>query len=92
MTDEPEFVSLLKFPCDFPIKVMGKNTPDFEDIVLNIVRRHFPTIDVNTSISQRLSKDATYIALTIVVSAQSKEQLDKLYLEITATPEVLMSF
>ena len=41
MNDE----SLLQFPCDFPIKVMGVGDPDFRRLVVELVRRHAPDLD-----------------------------------------------
>ena len=37
-TSEPE--SLLAFPCDFPIKVMGETQPGFAQAVMSVVLRH----------------------------------------------------
>ena len=82
--------SLLKFPCEFPIKVMGKATPEFEEAVHHIVLHTFPTIDL-TTISKRYSKDHHYLSLTITVHAESRAQLDKIYRELTACTDVLMA-
>ena len=32
--------TLLEFPCDFPIKAMGKAAEDFDSHVVQIVRNH----------------------------------------------------
>lgn len=90
MTDENETSSPLTFPCDFPIKVMGKSTAAFEEKVINIILHTFPTIDLGT-VTRRYSKDNNYLALTVVVHAESKAQLDQVYQALTDAEEVLMS-
>ena len=81
--------SLLKFPCEFPIKAMGYANDDFQDQVLNIVKKHAPDVDAST-FSARPSKDGKYLAVTITIQAQSQSQLDNIYLDLNACDEVVM--
>jgi uncharacterized protein len=83
MADE----SLLKFPCDFPLKVMGRRSDDFRSIVLGIVQKHAGPIDPG-NIEERPSKDGNYLSLTVTFAAQSREQLDALYRELTSCESV----
>lgn len=80
--------SPLKFPCDFPIKIVGRPTPEFETFVYATAHKHFPNLAEN-AFQQRFSKDKSYLAITVIVAAQSKEQIDNFYLELTANKEVL---
>jgi uncharacterized protein len=80
----------LKFPCDFPIKIVGVANDEFEISVLTIFRQHFPDLS-ETAISARHSRDNKYLSLTVTVHAHSKEQLDKLYQDLTACEQVLMA-
>jgi hypothetical protein len=82
--------SFLQFPCDFPIKIMGKSTSDFEIFVFTTLHKHFPALP-ESAIQQRLSKDGTYLAITVIVPATSKDQLDAVYRELTSNKEVLMA-
>ena len=82
--------SILTFPCDFTVKVMGKYNSLFEETVTRIVKNHFPAITDN-AFSKRPSKDNNYLALSITVVATSKEQLDALYQELSSEPLVLMA-
>jgi putative lipoic acid-binding regulatory protein len=82
--------SLLKFPCDFPIKVMGKNQPGFAALVTALVRHHAPDLD-ERQVQSRVSNGARYLALTITVRATSREQLDAIYRDLTACDEVAMA-
>ena len=79
MSDE----TLLSFPCDFPLKIMGAAIPEFRARVLEIVLRHAPDLDTATVV-ERPSTGGRYLSLTVVVNARSREQLDALYRELTA--------
>lgn len=84
---QPE--SLIEFPCDFTLKIVGKSQGDFEKIVLAIVHEHFPNVS-DKQVQKKFSKDQTYLSLSVTVYATSKPQLDALYLALTSTKEVLM--
>lgn len=81
--------SALAFPCDFPIKVMGRKEPGFAQTVTGIVRKHAPDFDPAT-VEMRPSRQATYLSVTCVVRATSREQLDALYRELCDHPSVVM--
>lgn len=81
--------SLLTFPCDFPLKVIGRHSDDFRSLTLGIVQKHVGTIAPD-QIEERVSKDGTYLSLTCTFSASSREQLDALYRELTACERVLV--
>jgi len=81
--------TLFNFPCDFPLKVMGRRTDDFRSLVLGIVQKHVGTVAV-ANIEERPSKDGNYLSLTCTFSAQSREQLDALYRELTSCERVLI--
>jgi putative lipoic acid-binding regulatory protein len=82
-------VSIIEYPVDFPIKVMGKNAPGFAQAVTAIVVRHAPDFDPAT-IEMRPSRKNTYLSLTFVIRATSREQLDALYTELSGHPMVAM--
>ncbi len=85
----PDDASPLVFPCQFPIKVMGENTPGFEAEVVMVARRHIPSLGEG-AIRSRPSRNAKYLAITITFTATSREQLDALYLDFNALPAVRM--
>lgn len=82
--------STLVFPCDFIIKVFGQASPEFEIAVLSIIRKYIPDLRED-AIKNRNSKDGKYLALTISIHVDSREQLDHIYRELTANPLVLMA-
>jgi putative lipoic acid-binding regulatory protein len=79
--------TLLDFPCDFPIKIMGVHSDDFAQIVVEIVLRHAPDFAAD-SVEMRASSGGKYLSVTCTVRATSKPQLDDLYRELTAHPLV----
>lgn len=85
----PEKESLLKFPCDFPIKVMGKAGLEFQALALNIIRKHVPDLS-EAAIQTRYSKDNNYIALTVTINAKNQAQLDAIYQELSQHKDVMM--
>lgn len=88
MCDEDE--SPLKFPCDFPIKAMGKTGCDLDITVVEIVRRHAPGLSEG-AIHTRDSKQGNYIAVTVVVRATSRAQLDAIYQDLVDHDDVIMA-
>ena len=81
--------TLFEFPCDFPLKVLGRRSDDFRSIVLGIVQKHAGDIDPQ-QIEERPSRDGNYLSLTCTFAAQSREQLDALYRELTSCERVLV--
>ena len=84
MTEPPP---LLEFPCDFPIKIMGRRVDGYAQAVLAIVQRHAPDFD-GATVEMRASKQGGYLSLTCTVRATSRAQLDALYRELSAHPLV----
>jgi putative lipoic acid-binding regulatory protein len=82
--------SLQEFPSDFPIKVMGRQGSELRTVTQEIVERHAGKLP-DTSIRTRTSADGNFLALTYTVNAQSREQLDDIYRELTACKLVLMA-
>jgi hypothetical protein len=79
--------TLIEFPCDFPIKIMGARVEGFAQAVVEVVLRHDEGFDA-ASVEMRPSSKGNYLALTCTVRAHSQTQLDALYRELTAHPMV----
>ncbi|MBK7684880.1 MAG: DUF493 domain-containing protein [Rhodocyclaceae bacterium] len=75
--------TLIEFPSDFPLKIMGDAAPDFAQQVLAVVLRHAPDFDP-ASMEMRPSSGAKYLSLTCTVRATSQSQLDALYIDLSA--------
>lgn len=83
----PPEQSLIEYPSDFPIKVMGKQHPQLAQVLTELVLQHDPAFDAAT-VEMRPSKAGNYIGLTFTVRATSREQLDALYRELHGHPMV----
>jgi len=81
---------LITFPTDFPIKIFGLATDQFEIEVLSIIKNHTPNL-AETALKLRSSKEGKYLAITVSVPVESQEQLDTIYRALTASPHVLMA-
>lgn len=79
--------SLLEFPCDFPLKIMGATREGFAQAIVEIVLKHAPDFDA-AGVEMRPSKAGNYLSLTCTIRAVSKPQLDALYRELTSHPWV----
>jgi putative lipoic acid-binding regulatory protein len=79
--------TLLQFPCDFPIKVMGRRQDGFAQAMLEVVLRHAPDFDAAV-MEMRPSAKGNYMSLTCTIRAVSRAQLDALYAELSAHPLV----
>jgi putative lipoic acid-binding regulatory protein len=89
-TKSEEHISLLEFPCRFPIKAMGKNTEDFEALVTGIVLKH-AQLWPDEVITATPSKKGNYVSITAIIEAQSQQQLDAIYQELTDSDQVKMA-
>jgi putative lipoic acid-binding regulatory protein len=86
MATEP---SLIAYPCEFPIKIMGRTEPGFAQAIVELVTRHAPDLDART-VEMRTSKKHRYLSITCTIRATSREQLDELYRELCDHPAVVM--
>ncbi len=89
MTETPK-QPLMTFPCDFTIKVFGNATDEFEAAALSIVHKHAPNLS-GRAIQTNMSANGKYKALSITVNVDSREQLDQIYRDLTASPQILMA-
>jgi putative lipoic acid-binding regulatory protein len=87
VADQAPAETLLEFPCDFPLKIMGLADAALAQVVLAVVVRHAPGFD-GASMEMRASSGGKYVSLTCTIKATSKAQLDALYMELTAHPLV----
>jgi putative lipoic acid-binding regulatory protein len=82
--------TLLEFPCDFPIKMMGKDTPEFHAMARSLVEKHTGPLD-DRVFQAAQSRNGRFVSITVTVNAQSQEQLDDIYRELSANDDVLMA-
>jgi len=83
----PRQESLIEYPSQFPIKVMGQKADGLVHAISLIAQQFDPAFDAST-IELRESKGGKYLGITITVTATSREQLDELYRTLFAHPMV----
>ena len=86
MVNEPP---LLQFPTDYPIKVLGRPTPEFRARIHAIVLKHAPKVTPDR-VSERLSGNGNFLSVSYSVPAESREQVVALATELAACVGVLM--
>jgi putative lipoic acid-binding regulatory protein len=87
MNEIPPEQSLIEYPSQFPIKVMGPNADGFAEAIIAVAKQFDPTFD-ETTVERRPSKGNAYLGLTITILATSREQLDELYRTLSTHPMV----
>ena len=79
--------SLIEYPCEFPIKVMGARVDGFAEAMSEIAMQFDPGFNPAT-IEMRPSKAGNYLSVTLTIKATSREQLDNIYRTLTSHPMV----
>ena len=79
--------SLIVYPSQFPIKVMGARADGFVQAITMIARQFDPAFDAAT-VELRESTGGKYLGVTITVTATSREQIDELYRTLSTHPMV----
>ncbi|RJG16981.1 DUF493 family protein [Massilia cavernae] len=79
--------SLIEYPSDFPIKVMGATHADFAATIVDVVLEYDPTFHIGR-LEERPSAKGNFTGLTVTVRATSRAQLDDLYRALSSHPMV----
>lgn len=80
--------TLFEFPCEFPVKAMGRSNTGIEDTVFEIVSKHVPGLSKQT-LKTKASSNGRFTSVTVGIIAQSRRQLDDLYTELSNHPDIL---
>lgn len=83
----PDRKTLLEFPCNFPVKIMGSRVDEFAQVIVALVLEHAPDFDPS-SVEMRPSSKGNYLSLTCMIRATSQLQLDNLYRALSSHPLV----
>ena len=81
--------SLIEYPCDFPIKIMGAMQDAFAQTMVDVVSSYDAEFPAG-KLEMRPSTKGNYLSLTVTVRATSREQLDNLYRALSSHPMVKM--
>ena len=89
MTDEQANTGKgFDFPCAYAVKAMGLAEDGFDELVVEIVRRHCPDI-AEGAVSSRSSSGGKYVSVTVNIQAESHDQLNRIYADLSAHDKVL---
>lgn len=89
MNTTPDRSTLLSFPCEFPIKIVGKASSELEASVMRIMKQHVPDLSEG-AVKEHYSKEGKYLSMTVTITATSQAQLDTIYRELTADSHVMV--
>ena len=84
MSDE----SVIEFPCTFPIKMMGRDTPEFRATARTLVEKHAGVVP-DEAVQVALSRNGRFVSITVTIIATSQQQLDDIYADATNHADVL---
>ena len=87
--DHTDDDSLFDFPTQFPIKVMGKTSPNFRALVVELISP-LAEFDSLNDVREQASSNARFVSVTVTFTATSREQLDKIYQTLNDHDEILM--
>jgi len=79
----------IEFPCDYPIKILGRSCDHFKGTVLEIVEQHSPDYDRSSVVIKDSSK-GTFVSMTVTIIATGKPQLEALHGDLKNSGVVTM--
>ncbi len=81
---------LMQFPCEFPIKIFGRDSEPLRAEILAILSRHYGELAPDR-ITERLSSGGRFVSITATITAESRAQIDAIYQDLSDSPHVVMS-
>jgi putative lipoic acid-binding regulatory protein len=87
MMSEPPRKSLIDFPSEFPIKVLGPSHDEFAATIVALLQQFDAGFD-QSRVETRPSSGGKYTGLTCSVWTTSQEHLDDIYRALTSHPMV----
>lgn len=77
------------YPCDFPIKIIGKNEINLERIVLEVLSSFVENIQ-EAEIKKTTSRGKKYQSITIHIIIKDRAHMDAIYCALAAREEIIM--
>ena len=73
--------SLLSFPADLNLHIMGHNQPDFPARVLAALQRHQPDL-TEAALTTHPSREGRYLAVNISLTVPTQAEMEAIYREL----------
>ncbi len=86
--NEQQDAPKIEFPCDYPIRIMGKAAPDYKQFVVDVVKKHAPEFSGHAEVKE--SRNGTFQSVVVVIRATGAPQLKALYEDLKASGRVHM--
>jgi len=77
----------IEYPIPYTVKAFGANRSEFPERVKALVEQH--TVLSEHAMHTRESRNGRYISVSCAFQAESREQLDAIYADLQADPDVL---
>jgi uncharacterized protein len=77
----------IKFPCPYPIKVVGTAADDFREFVVTVMERHAGTL-LEEHIDVRASSNGRFLSVRVTITATGPAQLQTIFEELKASGRV----
>lgn len=87
---DEEHIPLITFPARFPVKIMGKNTPELQASVLKVAHQLIAP-DKLLAINENLSSNGRYLGITVIALFDSQAEIDAVYQALSADSNVIMA-
>ena len=81
---------LMEFPCQFPIKMMGRDQPEFRQAAIAVIERHAGHVEAE-AVRTAASSSGNFLSITVTITATSREQLDNIYRDLTDDERILVA-
>lgn len=82
--------SALEFPCEFPIKMMGRDSAEFRTTARALVENHAGSV-ADSAVQAAVSRNGRFVSVTVTITATSQQQLDDIYRDVSSHDDVLMA-
>ena len=79
----------IEFPCRYPIKVVGRATPDYASAIRSIIECHTAGLS-DSDIETKSSRSGTFDSITFTIMATGEDQLNSLHKALMASGRVSM--
>ncbi len=85
MVEPPKII----FPCEYPLKVIGHAESDFKEVVIEIVKQHYPALEAS-SVEVIDSRNGRFASLRFTIVADSEDHIKALFIALKAHKYVQM--
>lgn len=82
--------TLLKFPCKFPIKMMGRAVDGFDATAIGLIERHVGSLAEDRVVTSE-SRNGNFVSVTVTIDAENQQQLDSIYQDLTDHADILVA-